>query len=217
MFAALSESFTFLTTVSFKKRYLDYKYKLIQYFIKKPESMNLTRLKITTFILALSTAAILFGSCRAKKAVVAEQPPAVEQETPVAQTAPVEEKETEVTPTPTPEKMPDFNYSNIQFEFNSSVLKTASYAVLDQIASEMKKYNTVKFDINGHASQEGTDQRNMTLSNDRANSVKAYLINAGVEGENLNSVGFGESKPVASNETEEGRVLNRRVEIKKVN
>ena len=178
--------------------------------------MNLTRSKITTFILALSTAAILFGSCRAKKPVVTEQPPVIEQEKP-AEAAPVEEKETEVAPTPVPEKMPDFNYSNIQFEFNSSVLKTASYAVLDQIASEMKKYNTVKFNIEGHASQEGTDQRNMTLSNDRANSVKAYLINAGVEGENLTSVGFGESKPVASNETEEGRVLNRRVEIKKNN
>lgn len=178
--------------------------------------MNLTKKNITTFILALSTAAILFGSCRAKKLVVNDQQPAVEQEKP-AVTPPAEEKEVEVAPTPTPEKMPDFNYSNIQFEFNSSVLKTSSYAVLDQIASELKKYNTVKFNIEGHASQEGTDQRNMTLSNDRSIAVKAYLINAGAEGESLNSVGFGEAKPVASNETEEGRVLNRRVEIKKIN
>lgn len=178
--------------------------------------MNLTKKNITTFILALSTAAILFGSCRAKKVVVNEQAPVAEQEKP-AETAPVEEKEKEVTPVPTPEPMPDFNYSNIQFEFNSSVLKTSSYAVLDEIASEMKKYNTVKFNIEGHASQEGTDQRNMTLSNDRAVAVKTYLINGGVEGANLNSVGFGESKPVSSNETEEGRVMNRRVEIKKVN
>lgn len=176
--------------------------------------MELSKHKITTIILALSTAAIMFGSCRAKKAVVAAEPPVVEQEKPAAEAAPVE-KEVEVTPSATSEKMPDFNYSNIQFEFNSSVLKTASYSVLDQISSEMKKYDTVKFNIEGHASQEGTDQRNMTLSNDRANAVKAYLINAGVNGENLNSVGFGESKPVASNTNEEGRVLNRRVEIKK--
>jgi outer membrane protein OmpA-like peptidoglycan-associated protein len=178
--------------------------------------MNITHKKITTLILALSTAAILFGSCRAKKAVVSEEPVAVEQEKP-AETAPVEEKEVAVAPTPTPEKTPDFKYSNIQFEFNSSVLKTESYAVLDQIASEMKRYNTVKFNIEGHASKEGTDQRNMTLSNDRANAVKSYLINAGVEGENLTSVGFGEERPVASNDTEQGRVLNRRVEIKKAN
>lgn len=178
--------------------------------------MNLTKKNITTFILALSTAAMIFGSCRAKKLVVTEQAPAVEQEKP-AETAPVEEKEKEVIPVPVPEQMPDFNYSNIQFEFNSSVLKTSSYAVLDQIASEMKKYHTVKFNIEGHASREGTEQRNMTLSNDRAIAVKTYLINEGVEGGNLNSVGFGESKPVSSNETEEGRILNRRVEIKKVN
>ena len=177
--------------------------------------MNFTKRRITTLILTFSTAAILFASCRAKKPVVTEEPPAVEQEKP-AEAAPVE-KEVEVAPTPTPEKMPDFNYSNIQFEFNSSVLKTSSYAVLDQISAEMKKYDTVKFNIEGHASQEGTDQRNMTLSNDRANAVKAYLINAGVNGENLTSVGFGESKPVASNENEEGRALNRRVEIKKAN
>ena len=177
--------------------------------------MNFTKQKITTLVVALSTAAILFGSCRAKKPVVTEQAPVVEQEKP-ADTARVEQKEVEVTPTPT-EKMPEFKYSNIQFEFNSSVLKTSSYSVLDQIATEMKKYNTVKFNIEGHASMEGTDQRNMTLSNDRANAVKAYLINAGVEGENLTSVGFGESKPIASNANEEGRVLNRRVEIKKAN
>jgi len=176
--------------------------------------MNLSKLKITNFIVALVAVVFLFGACKAKKAVVAEQPPVVEQEKP-AETAPVEEKEVEVAPKPEPEKMPDFKYSNIQFEFNSSVLKTASYAVLDQIASEMKKYDTVKFNIEGHASQEGTDQRNMTLSVDRANSVKNYLVNAGVDGGNLTSVGFGEERPIASNENEEGRVLNRRVEIKK--
>ena len=176
--------------------------------------MNLPNLKVTTFILALSASAMMFGSCRAKKAI-AEQPPVVEQQKP-AEPAPVE-KEVEAAPTPVPEKMPDFKYNNIQFEFNSSVLKTSSYAILDQVASEMKKFNSVKFNINGHASKEGTDQRNMTLSNDRANAVKSYLINAGVEGENLTSEGFGETKPVASNETEAGRVLNRRVEIKKAN
>jgi OOP family OmpA-OmpF porin len=177
--------------------------------------MNFTKQKITILVVALSTVAILFSSCRAKKPVVTEQAPVVEQEKP-ADTTRIEEKEVEVAPTPT-EKMPEFRYNNIQFEFNSSVLKTSSYSVLDQIATEMKKYNTVKFNIEGHASMEGTDQRNMTLSNDRANAVKAYLINAGVEGENLTSVGYGESKPIASNANEEGRVLNRRVEIKKAN
>jgi OOP family OmpA-OmpF porin len=57
----------------------------------------------------------------------------------------------------------------------------------------------------------------MTLSIDRANAVKAYLTNMGVDGSNLTSVGYGETKPVASNDNEEGRMLNRRVEIEKTN
>ena len=179
--------------------------------------MKITRLKLTVFILAVATASILFGSCRAKKPVATEPVVEVVQEEKPVETAPAEEKEVEVAPTPVPETMPEFKYSNIQFEFNSSVLKTSSYSILDQIATEMKKYPTVKFNVNGHASQEGTDQRNMTLSIDRANAVKAYIVNVGVDGSNLNTVGFGETKPIASNDTEEGRVLNRRVEIEKIN
>ena len=178
--------------------------------------MKLNRLKLSTLILAVTTASILFTSCRAKKPVVAQAPAAVTEEAKPA-VAPVEEKEVAVTPTPAPEKMPDFNYRNIQFEFNSSVLKTSSYPVLDQIAAEMKKYPSVKFNANGHSSKEGTDQRNMTLSIDRANSVKSYLVNVGVDGSNLTSIGFGESKPLNSSDTEEDRILNRRVEIEKIN
>ena len=55
----------------------------------------------------------------------------------------------------------------------------------------------------------------MNLSRDRANSVKTYLVNSGVDANRLNVKAFGESRPVASNETEEGRIQNRRVEIKK--
>ena len=178
--------------------------------------MKLNKLKLSTLILAVATASILFASCRAKKPVVAEVPAEVTEEVKPA-AAPVEEKEAAVAPTPAPEKMPDFNYRNIQFEFNSSVLKTSSYPVLDQIAAEMKKYPSVKFNANGHSSKEGTDQRNMTLSIDRANSVKSYLVNVGVDGSNLTSIGFGESKPLNSSDTEQDRILNRRVEIEKVN
>jgi OmpA-OmpF porin, OOP family len=178
--------------------------------------MKLNRIKLTTLILAVSTASILFASCRAKKPVVAQTTTEVVAE-PAPAVAPVEEKEVAVAPTPAPEKMPDFNYSNIQFEYNSAVLKTSSYSLLDQIATEMKKFPSVKFNANGHSSKEGTDQRNMTLSIDRANAVKSYLVNVGVDGSNLNSVGFGETKPLTSSDTEEDRILNRRVEIEKIN
>ena len=172
--------------------------------------------KLTSLILILATTAIIFNSCRAKKPVVSEAAPVevIQEEKPTIASP---EKEKEVEATAIPEKMPDFNYSNIQFEFNSSVLKTSSYSVLDQISTEMKKYQDVKFNINGHSSVEGTEQRNMTLSLDRANAVKAYMVNVGVNESNLNTVGFGEAKPIAGNNNEEGRILNRRVQIEKIN
>src|SRR5581483_673786 len=76
-------------------------------------------------------------------------------------------------PAPAP---PNYNFSNIQFEFDRSILRTHSYQTLDKIAVEMKKDPSVKFIVNGYASIEGTEQHNMQLSEDRANSVKAYLV-----------------------------------------
>ena len=105
------------------------------------------------------------------------------------------------------------NFKSIQFEFNSSVLKTTSYTTLDLIATQMKKFEKVSFVLNGHSSAEGSDQRNMMLSVDRANAVKAYLVNNGVKTGRLKTEGFGEAKPIASNDTEENRAKNRRVEI----
>lgn len=105
-------------------------------------------------------------------------------------------------------------YSNIQFEFDSSVLKTESYSTLDRLAKELRDANaTVTLD--GYASSEGDENYNLNLSKDRANSVKQYLVNAGVAASNINATGYGEANPVASNDTEAGRVLNRRVEIKR--
>lgn len=112
---------------------------------------------------------------------------------------------------------PSFDYKNILFEFNSSVLKTSSYSTLDEIANQMKKYPDMKFSLNGHSSAEGTETRNMTLSIDRATAVKSYLVSAGITGRNLEAKGFGESMPVNTNNTEAARQQNRRVEIKKDN
>ena len=78
----------------------------------------------------------------------------------------------------------------------------------------MKIDPTARFILNGYASAEGTPDHNMSLSVDRANAVKTYLINSGVNGDNITAKGFGEANPVADNTTEDGRVLNRRVEIK---
>lgn len=99
----------------------------------------------------------------------------------------------------------------IQFEFNSSVLKTESYPILDKLSSNVRESGS-KVTLNGYASSEGTAAYNMKLSKDRANSVKTYLVNSGVSSSQVIAKGNGEANPIASNDTEEGRIQNRRVE-----
>ncbi|WP_374948758.1 OmpA family protein [Mucilaginibacter sp.] len=105
-------------------------------------------------------------------------------------------------------------YSNIQFEFDSSVLRTSSYPVLDATSADLRSSGAT-VEIDGYASSEGTAAHNMSLSRDRANSVKTYLVNSGVAASKLKVKGYGETNPIADNSTEEGRVLNRRVSFKK--
>jgi len=163
-------------------------------------------------LVGIGVFALSLQACKTKKIVAKPNPPvAVEKpvEKPV-ETAPVEEK-TEAAPAP---EKPNFNFTNVQFEFNSGVLKTASFQILDDVAKEMKKDPSAKFALNGHSSAEGTVEHNMSLSVDRANSVKSYLVNAGINGANLSIKGFGATEPLKPNTTEEGKELNRRVEIK---
>jgi len=102
-------------------------------------------------------------------------------------------------------------YEPIQFEFNSSVLKTESYPILDALSSRLRENNS-KVTLKGYASSEGTAAYNMKLSKDRSNSVKTYLVNSGVNASQVVARGYGEANPIASNDTEEGRIQNRRVE-----
>lgn len=102
-------------------------------------------------------------------------------------------------------------FETIQFEFNSSVLKTESYPTLDKLSSVLRE-NGGKVTVNGYASSEGTAAYNLKLSKDRANSVKTYLVNSGVNSSQVVTRGHGEANPIASNDTEEGRIQNRRVE-----
>ena len=164
--------------------------------------------------------AAVLPACKAKKAVVDQPyhhtetypPDPVVNKTPPPPPPPAPVKQAP-EPAPVAEK-PDYNFSNIQFEFNSGILKTDAYPILDKAASAMKADLSVKFVLNGNASAEGTADHNMELSIQRANAVKLYLVNSGVPGSNLAIKGLGESNPVGDNNTEEGRILNRRVEIK---
>ena len=105
-------------------------------------------------------------------------------------------------------------YNNIQFEFNSSVLRTSAYPALDKLSTEVRANEAMRIQLDGHASAEGTDEYNMSLSRDRANSVKTYLVNSGVAASRIATTAYGERRPVASNATEEGRSQNRRVEFR---
>ncbi len=104
-------------------------------------------------------------------------------------------------------------YTNIQFDFDSSVLRTSSYPTLDAVSADLRANTAKKLQLDGFASSEGTAAHNMRLSKDRANSVKTYLVNSGVEAKRVSVKAYGETKPIADNSTEEGRVQNRRVEF----
>jgi OmpA-OmpF porin, OOP family len=105
-------------------------------------------------------------------------------------------------------------YANIQFDFDSSVLRTSSYPVLDATSADLRSGSGKMVELDGYASSEGTAAHNMKLSKDRAESVKTYLVNSGVEARRLKVKAYGETHPIADNSTEEGRVQNRRVEFK---
>jgi outer membrane protein OmpA-like peptidoglycan-associated protein len=105
----------------------------------------------------------------------------------------------------------------VLFDFDSDVIKPAAHAVLDNVVAVIQQKAAAgkvkKVVIGGHASAEGTDQYNMNLSLRRAEAVKKYLVGKGVNASLLHVVGYGETKPVAENETEAGRSQNRRVEF----
>lgn len=169
-------------------------------------------LRTRTLIVAIGLISLSMQACKTKKIVAKPTPPvAVEKPAPVEKpVAPVEEK---AAPVEVEEKA-NFNFSNVQFEFNSDVLKTASFDILDQVVRALKQNPSAKLTLNGNSSAEGTPEHNLSLSVDRANSVKSYLVNAGINAANLTVKGFGAKKPITSNDTEEGRALNRRVEFK---
>ena len=110
-----------------------------------------------------------------------------------------------------------FTARGIEFDTGSDRIRASSEATLDEIGAMLTEHPSLRVVIEGHTDAEGSEASNRTLSERRAASVRAYLIdNYAIEGERLDASGFGESKPVAPNDTPEGRQQNRRVEIAKV-
>lgn len=102
---------------------------------------------------------------------------------------------------------------NIFFEFNKTNLLPESYPELNKVAAFIKSNNIKLIEIGGHTDSEGTDVYNQKLSEGRAKSVIDYLQTQGISASCLQSKGYGESKPIDTNLTEEGRAVNRRVEF----
>ncbi len=120
---------------------------------------------------------------------------------------------------PTAEEQKQLNSyaKTILFDTGKTTIKTQSAKVLNDIVDILKKYPQAKFSIDGHTDSVGSDSNNQRLSEGRALSVKSYLVENGIDEFRLSSQGFGESKPVASNDTSDGKAQNRRVEINLAN
>ena len=101
---------------------------------------------------------------------------------------------------------------NLFFETNKYNIKPSSFLELNRLVELVKKYGlTIK--ITGHTDNEGSNKLNLELSQNRANAVKKYLVEKGCPDKKIEAKGYGESKPIADNNTEEGKKLNRRVEV----
>lgn len=103
----------------------------------------------------------------------------------------------------------------INFDFNSDVIKSESRSTLDKIAAVLNESKDMKMTIEGHTDNVGGESFNLSLSEKRAKSVKAYLTSQGIDEARLSTRGAGMTKPVSTNDTEAGRAQNRRVELVK--
>jgi outer membrane protein OmpA-like peptidoglycan-associated protein len=104
----------------------------------------------------------------------------------------------------------------VEFETNRAELRPVSQAVLNRVAESLRAWPEIRVEIGGHTDSRGSDSHNLELSRQRAESVREYLVAAGVSASQLTTKGYGETKPAAENATAEGRERNRRVELKKI-
>ena len=105
---------------------------------------------------------------------------------------------------------------NILFESNKSTLQKSSFDELNKLADYLNKNRMTAIEISGHTDNTGNADANLKLSQDRANAVRDYLIKRAIAANRVIAKGYGDTKPVASNDTEEGRSKNRRIEVKMI-
>jgi OOP family OmpA-OmpF porin len=102
----------------------------------------------------------------------------------------------------------------VMFDYDKATIKPESHSLLADVAKVISEHKQIKkIRVEGHTDADGKDQYNKRLSQQRADAVKAFLVKAGIKGSVLESVGYGKEKPIAPNDTEEGKEKNRRVEF----
>lgn len=104
----------------------------------------------------------------------------------------------------------------VNFEFNKAVLTSDSYVILDQVYASLVEWPEIKIEIRGHTDSVGSKITNKRLSNKRAQAVANYLSSKGISSDRLVPAGMGEDEPIADNSSAEGRAMNRRVELHRV-
>jgi len=109
-----------------------------------------------------------------------------------------------------------FTLTGVTFETSSAVIRPSSFGKLDEVAEALKANPDVRVEISGHTDNIGADASNLRLSQARAESVRRYFIGKGVPAAQMEAKGYGETKPVATNDTAEGRAENRRVEMSRL-
>jgi outer membrane protein OmpA-like peptidoglycan-associated protein len=103
--------------------------------------------------------------------------------------------------------------NNIFFDFGKSTLRQESNEELNNVVNLLNNNPKMEIEIAGHTDNIGSDAANMKLSDDRANAVRSYIVSKGINASRITAKGYGETKPVATNDTDEGRQINRRVEF----
>ena len=103
--------------------------------------------------------------------------------------------------------------NSVNFDFNKATLTSKAKANLDKLVPVFKEYPDTDIQIFGYTDSKGTDSYNLQLSEQRAAAVKSYWVSRGLSSSRFNTLGMGEADPIATNDTEAGRALNRRVEF----
>lgn len=117
-------------------------------------------------------------------------------------------------PPPAPPPPPSFVIKDVNFAFDSDQLDPSAFVILDRAVTALKQQPDVPYRVAGFTDSIGSERYNQGLSERRAGSVSSYLVQQGVSSRQLTVRGYGETRPIASNQTPEGRAENRRVEIR---